>query len=717
MRLRSLKKPKSSCRVFRRSPIRRSDRTPDERFPSWQPMMGRLSRFWAHRKRWRNSRLAVVLAIAIAPFSVVVANLVSPHMRVGDGSEYYALYLSWIATARPYLSPALASTYGEMLASKQIIGLHVPFDAFAKAFPHLLVGSTQDVNHFWFYSGLAALIGIVTPFGSLTDPTNAFIALHVLLALAATTIAFYLFRWAGLIAVTLILVASPAIWFANKVHTEYFTITLTSIAVLSLLGRRFTWSVLALALAATQNPSFAVGAVIIGLLWLTDSAQRPTKLDAALVGLASVTAILHPLYYFSRYGGFTPQLFGSGATTDLSSVRHFYIWLLDLDVGLLPNWPLGILLLLLGLHAIPRFRFEGGWRAIVALVTLFVIDLAANSMTVNLNSGATVDVARYGTWYLCFFLPFAITWLRTENESAAASRFRPLQFALVGALATISIFAYRPWLSQRHTKPTSVSLWVQTHAPWLYSPPGEIFYERYGGAEGPQIAAVVGPDCRKIVFTTQLSAAGEVRSKYCNEKFWDRKGLTRILERKRSATDGFWSVVRINEVEAKSAQIRLHPGDRIEPKDMTKFLSRGWSPPEQWGAWTVDRDARLSLPVYTEEFPSGACVELRVVGFAPDKPREVTLSAWGVQPLTLWLDQQPKTLTIEVPPGTLDAVKPLKLRFHILNPISPNSLGLSQDIRSLGLGLISVQIEKMVGGPGADERDKRCGGLLSGIRE
>ena len=378
--------------------------------------MGRLSRFWAHRKRWRDSRLAVVLAIAIAPFSVVVANLVSPHMRVGDGSEYYALYLSWIATARPYLSPALASTYGEMLASKQIIGLHVPFDAFAKAVPHLLVGSTQDVNHFWFYSGLAALIGIVTPFGSLTDPTNAFIALHVLLALAATTIAFYLFRWPGLIAVTLILVASPAIWFANKVHTEYFTITLTSIAVLSLLGRRFTWSVLALALAATQNPSFAVGAVIIGLLWLTDLAQRPTKLDAALVGLASVTVILHPLYYFSRHGGFTPQLFGSGATTDLSSVRHFYIWLLDLDVGLLPNWPLGILLLLLGLHAIPRFRFEGGWRAIVALVTLFVIDLAANSMTVNLNSGATVDVARYGTWYLCFFLPFAITWLRTENE-------------------------------------------------------------------------------------------------------------------------------------------------------------------------------------------------------------------------------------------------------------------------------------------------------------
>ena len=93
------------------------------------------------------------------------------------------------------------------------------------------------------------------------------------------------------------------------------------------------------------------------------------------------------------------------------------------------------------------------------------------------------------------------------------------------------------------------------------------------------------------------------------------------------------------------------------------------------------------------------------------------MSAWGVQPLTLWLDQQPKTLTIEVPPGTLDAVNPLKLRFHILNPVSPNSLGLSQDIRSLGLGLISVQIEKMVGGPGADERDKRCGGLLSGIRE
>ena len=671
-------------------------------------MMGRLSRFWAHKKRGHDSHLAVVLAIVIAPISVVVANLVSPHREVGDGSEYYALYLSWIATARPYLSPALASTYGEMLASKQIIDLNVPFDAFAKAVPHLLVGSTQDLNHFWFYSGLAALIGFATPFGSLTDPTNAFIALHLLLALATTTIAFYLFRWPGLIAVTLILVASPAIWFANKVHTEYFTITLTTIAVLSLLGRRFTWSVLALALAATQNPSFAVAAVIIGLLWLTDSAQRPTKLDAALVGFAGITVILHPLYYFSRHGGFTPQLFGSGATTDLSSFRHFYIWLLDLDVGLLPNWPLGILLLLLGLRAFTRFRFEGGWRAIVALVTLFIIDLAANSMTENLNSGGTVDVARYGTWYLCFFLPFAITWLRTESEWAAASRFRSLRFALVVVLAAISIFAYRPWLSQRYKRPTALSLWVQTNVPWIYSPPGEIFFERYGKIDGVYTAIVVGPDCRKAVFTTQLSAAGEVRSTYC-KRFFDGKELTSILERKRSATDGFWSVVRINEVEAKSAQIRLHPGDRIEPKDLTKFLTRGWSTPQQWGVWTIDRDARLSLPVYKQEFPSGACVELRVVGFAPDKPHEVTLSAWGVQPLTWWLDHQPKTITIEVPPGKLDAVKPLKLRFDILNPVSPDSLGLPEDIRSPGLGLIRVQIEKMAGQPGAEERDKpRC---------
>jgi hypothetical protein len=80
-----------------------------------------------------------------------------------------------------------------------------------------------------------------------------------------------------------------------------------------------------------------------------------------------------------------------------------------------------------------------------------------------------------------------------------------------------------------------------------------------------------------------------------------------------------------------------------------------------------------------------------------------------VQPLTWWLDHQPKTITIEVPPGKLDAVKPLKLRFDILNPASPDSLGLPEDIRSPGLGLIRVQIEKMAGQPGAEERDKpRC---------
>ena len=649
-----------------------------------------LLRLWGWSDELRPSRLTDLLAILVAPLSVVVASLVSPHTRVGDGSEYYAMYLSWITTGHPYLSLDVERAYGGMFASERIIGL-VPFEYFAKAFPYLAVDNTQDLNHFWFYSGLAALIG---QFGSLADPTNAFVALHVLLALAATTVALYLFRWPGVIAVTLILVASPALWFANKVHTEYFTITLSAIAVVSLLGRRFTWAALALAMAATQNPSFALGTVIVGLLWLTDPAQKPTKIDAAIVGLASVAVVLHPLYYLSRFGGLTPQLFGYGATTNSSSFRHFYLWLFDLDIGLLPNWPLGIAILLLGLYALPELKFDGGWRAFIALAALFVVDLVANSMTTNLNAGGTVDVSRYGTWYLCFFVPFVIAWLRAEGNSATAGVVS--RVAVVAILGAISIFAYRPWRPESYLRPTAISLWVQTHAPWLYTPPGEIFADRYGDVEiHRNFAAVVGPDCRKIAFNYVLDK-DEIRSPYCTNQLFDRQKLVRLIrEQATRAPDGYWSVIRLSDEEAKAALLRWQPGSRVGPQNLEAILNKGWSAPEQWGVWTDGHRARLSLPILAGEFPSGVRIEFQMVGFAPREPQKVTLIAAYTQPKTLLLGSQPQTITIEVLPRALSAVSPLAIDFQIPDAVSPNSLGMSPDRRQLGLGLLNLRVNSL----------------------
>ncbi|MCK9912270.1 hypothetical protein MXD81_24160, partial [Microbacteriaceae bacterium K1510] len=49
-------------------------------------------------------------------------------------------------------------------------------------------------------------------------------------------------------------------------------------------------------------------------------------------------------YYFARYGVVTPQVLAGGATPGLY-LNIWYIWLIDPDIGLFPNWPFGLLLL------------------------------------------------------------------------------------------------------------------------------------------------------------------------------------------------------------------------------------------------------------------------------------------------------------------------------------------------------------------------------------
>ena len=137
---------------------------------------------------------------------------------------------------------------------------------------------------------------------------------------------------------------------------------------------------------------------------------------------------------------------------------------------------------------------------------------------------------------------------------------------------------------------------------------------------------------------------------------------------------------------------KWQPGSSAGPGSFGAILKEGWSQQEIWGVWSEGDHARLSLPVYAGEFPAGARIELELTGFAPLEPRQITLVAPEVPPVALRLGSQPQTVTIEVPSSALSASKPLGIDFQIPNPVSPRSLGLSQDSRLLGVGLLSVSV-------------------------
>jgi hypothetical protein len=439
-----------------------------------------------------------------------------PPTRVGDASEYYAQFLSFVYGNTPWLGNAGLAEYTKLFNSNVISGLISP-EQLTSAFPSLAIHENQwDFNHFWFYPFLAAIFGKIGFLaGFQLNPQVYFLALHALMTIVALLQSRSNFGLRGVVAMSIVLFMSPAIWFSNHVHTEYFTIVLTSVAVMYVLKAKYLWGAIGFALASTQNPSFALLSVII-ILYQLKIERRGffSKSNILIVSAALVICSLHPFYFYFRYEALTPQSL-AGGLSPLVNVKESGAWLFDLDIGLFPNWPLAFFALVLAsiiLFSVsqrkPFVLWTSQTKHYIAFVVIYVlISLLAQSSTTNINSGATPGIARYATWYFALFLPvflFLLTKINLINKYKSKQIF--LSLALISILYNqIENFQNKP---ETYTVPSRPGYLVQKLAPWAYFSPNEIFAERYSGlGEGvwvSDINAVVGPDCRKTLLISNV---------------------------------------------------------------------------------------------------------------------------------------------------------------------------------------------------------------------
>ena len=423
--------------------------------------------------------------------------------RVGDGGEYYALYYAWETTGNPWMSSTAYDAYDELYNSNQITSM-VPGEWLQDTFSALQVGSTSDYNHFWFYSFLAFICAkFLSLLGISLSAHESFLVLHYCLTVALFSITYRFFRWHGIIAVTLMTFTSPILWYFDKVHTELFTYSLVLSSIILIYAKKYLPSSLFLAIASTQNPSFALITCIpmfyrVALQW-----RKPYSFfDVGMIVSIAILVLAHPVYYFTRYGVLTPQLLAGGASPG-EHLSHFYVWLIDPDLGLLPNWPLGLAAIIVALivwATTAKDKLKNTDKLWITFFILYLlINLYAHSSTTNLNSGATPGVSRYALWYLP--LAFPVIYNTSQYFSS-----RPTSLYLILPVMLIisvdSINKYKPKRGE-HLNPTATSIFIQSYLPWLYNPPPEVFLERYSGyGEGVymhKIRAVIGPDCHKIL--------------------------------------------------------------------------------------------------------------------------------------------------------------------------------------------------------------------------
>lgn len=648
------------------------------------------------------------LCVGAAAAAVMLAALCAqPVWRFGDGAEYYALYLAVLEHARPYMTEAAWLDYSKLLSDGAIASM-VPTDALRAAFPALVVHGTADFNHFWLYSALAA--GIAAPLkliGIWLAPHTAFMALHALLFGATLALAGRMQGIRGAVAALLLFLASPVLWFAAKVHTEFFTVALVLQTFVLASRGRFFYGALPIAVASTQNVSLAATVwLLVALGFLANHLFRRTaslrELSSAVAAIA--ISLLHPLYYLYRHGVVTPQLKAGGAEVGGNADQLLAV-LIEPDIGLFPNWWFGVFLLavcaILALRSKPKLDFAYGAVAVAYLVT----NLFAQASTTNLNSGS-VDLSRYALWYVpVFYGP--LVWLLGE----AARKPRPWLLPLaLGVLATPlvawNLSWYWPSRYERYTEPSAVSRFLQSRFPAVYDPPPEIFIERnsgYAEAYRPQ-AAVAGPDCRKLYVPQTLLGAEAIPVVSQHHCAFDEVRVAAMvadaLKRKpQDGADGLY--LPLDERALDALQRRFGEGRLIlaAGADGVSALRDGWNAPESWGTWSNSTHPKIQVRIAGCDSDK-LRLAISARGFAiPQNPRvrsSVSINGRKAGGFDFAVgDSGPKQLAFDY--SCADARRSnnlLTIEFGIVGAAVPSALGLGADSRLLGIGVEWLDIRQ-----------------------
>jgi hypothetical protein len=250
---------------------------------------------------------------------------------------------------------------------------------------------------------------------------------------------------------------------------------------------------LAVGLAATQNPPIGIAVVVIaaGCVATHPGWWRDRRfLFGLTAGLA--LAALQPVYTYLRHG--TPTLLLQANPTHVPSIAELVAVPIDPAVGLLPNFPLFFVAVagatIVVLRREPR-DLLGVDRIVAKLVGLaFLFSFA---QATNVHHGGTPGFSRYAVW----LIPLAIPML-ARAQALGATGWRAFLWGTAAISAAICAFVFHPAVQQYSREPTILANFLWTKHPAWNNPLPEVFAEIQGGREDRQVP-IATPNCEKIL--------------------------------------------------------------------------------------------------------------------------------------------------------------------------------------------------------------------------
>jgi hypothetical protein len=352
----------------------------------------------------------------------------------------------------------------------------------------------RDFIHFWAYSVCAAP-GVLAALRLGFDPAWAFVGLNVALLMLATIV---LARRFGVTAAVLVC-AGPIVWWSDKVHTEAFTFSMLAIAT-GLLSLAPHWAMVAIGLAATQNPPLAILLVPWAAAgWHVGAIRSPRQFASGLAAGVAIAAA-HPVYYLIAFG--RVSLLTSGSRGVIPTAQEVGAVLWDTNLGLIPGDPVFVMAVVVALGAVGLSRLRV-WRdpEVLASAAAVAVILGAAAQTTNIQHGGTPGISRYALW----LLPFAAPLVHLACRGRVAHRVCGL---LAVVSAAVCLVAYRPAVAEGAYRPSILSRVLWTRYPSLVNPLPEVFSETVTRIDGPITVPVALSGCEKALLLGGIRRRG-----------------------------------------------------------------------------------------------------------------------------------------------------------------------------------------------------------------
>jgi hypothetical protein len=126
------------------------------------------------------------------------------------------------------------------------------------------------------------------------------------------------------------------------------------------------------------------------------------------------------------------------------------------------------------------------------------------------------------------------------------------------------------------------------------------------------------------------------------------------------------------------------------------YAGKGWSLPEAWGRWTDGPVARLDL-LLEPALPADLELSARILPYTqkshPIQRVVVVVNGETVDQWTFLFGEKTATRHAGVPARVAALRTPVQVQFLLPDAIAPERLGLSEDDRRLGIGVIELSID------------------------